>query len=79
VGSTARGLPGEDEPVDLVRVALHHQLGDVAAHRPAEDVGPAQPEGVDEPGGVVGHLGDGQAPHRRRHRGGDAAVVEGGI
>ena len=36
-----------------------HQLRDHAAHRRAEEVGAVQPEGVEEPDGVGGHLVEG--------------------
>jgi hypothetical protein len=59
----------------LRRVPDRQGLGDHAAHRPAQDIGPAQAESADQSTGLVGHGVDGE---RRRQRLGTAhsGVVE---
>ncbi len=68
--AVARSGGAQHEPAHEPRVPAHERLGDHAAHRPAEHVGPPQPQGPDQGGRVVGHAGD------RERRGAERATAD---
>jgi hypothetical protein len=55
-----QGGGAEDEPADEVGVPVVEQHGDRAAHRVAHDDGPLEPELVEQGGGVVGAVLEGE-------------------
>ena len=60
---------GQDEGVDVLRMAVGHRLGHASAEGHAEDVDPGVAQGVDDRDGQSGVTGHGQ----RRRRGGRQA------
>jgi hypothetical protein len=73
--SGSRERRAQHQPVYLGRVPYREGLGDHAAHGPAQDVRPAETEGVDEGTGLIGHGVDGQRG-RQRLRLAHSGVVE---